>query len=309
MKVTIATHNGHVVAYRHNIRDKSVTDKEKHIDPNGWHFSAGVTEREAYEKIFGQAVNEYNEKQKRQERKIESYYDTVKRDSRKHTAYELIVGVYPAKGEQLSDEEQKQILSEYIKDFQKNNPNMKVFAYHFHFDEESPHLHLDYIPVGHGFKRGMRTQSSLTKALEGQGFITQGKETAQIQWERSENERLERICKAHGLEVEHPQRGQNVQHKETEVYKLDKEIEQKEGRIEQLTAKEKEITEIAEKKLGALQQIDRLEAMEAFIEKAQVQMPDGSIKSVREGFERYIAQLERYYPSLDEDEVEIGREW
>ena len=230
MKVTIATHNGHVVAYRHNIRDRSVTDKEKHIDPNGWHSSYGKPEREAYEEIFGQAVNEYNEKQKRQERKIESYYDTVKRDSRKHTAYELIVGVYPAKGEQLSDEEQKQILSEYIKDFQKNNPNMKIFALHFHFDEESPHLHLDYIPVGHGFKRGMRIQNSLTKALEGQGFITQGKETAQIQWERSENERLERICKAHGLEVEHPQRGQNVQHLETELYKVKKELaEQKEA--------------------------------------------------------------------------------
>ena len=33
---TISTHNGTQVVRGHNIRDKKIVEKEKHIDPNGW---------------------------------------------------------------------------------------------------------------------------------------------------------------------------------------------------------------------------------------------------------------------------------
>ena len=34
---TISTHNGSKVARQHNIRDKRITAKEPHIDPDGEH--------------------------------------------------------------------------------------------------------------------------------------------------------------------------------------------------------------------------------------------------------------------------------
>ena len=39
-----------------------------------------------------------------------------------------------------------------------------------HLDEATPHLHIDYIPVAHGYKTGMETRNSLTKALQQMGF-------------------------------------------------------------------------------------------------------------------------------------------
>ena len=37
-------------------------------------------------------------------------------------------------------------------------------------DEATPHLHLDYIPVAHGYKTKMHTRNSLTKALQEMGI-------------------------------------------------------------------------------------------------------------------------------------------
>lgn len=39
-----------------------------------------------------------------------------------------------------------------------------------HMDEATPHLHLDYIPVAHGYKSKMHTRNSLTKALQEMGI-------------------------------------------------------------------------------------------------------------------------------------------
>ena len=60
------------------------------------------------------------------------------------------------------------------------------------------------IPVATGYVNGMSTQSALVKAFGQQGFFKDGKETAQIKWERRENAELERLCRQANIEVEHP---------------------------------------------------------------------------------------------------------
>lgn len=40
----------------------------------------------------------------------------------------------------------KKILDEFMKNFQQRNPNLKVFSAHLHMDEETPHLHIDFVP-------------------------------------------------------------------------------------------------------------------------------------------------------------------
>lgn len=64
--VTISTHNGSQVARQHNLRNPKVICKEDHIDPNG-HFEVWLDEdpKAAYERLFGEAVKAYNEKQTR----------------------------------------------------------------------------------------------------------------------------------------------------------------------------------------------------------------------------------------------------
>lgn len=57
-----------------------------------------------------------------------------------------------------------------MQNFQKRNPNLYVFSAHLHMDEETPHLHIDFVPYTTGSKRRLDTKVSLEQALKTQGF-------------------------------------------------------------------------------------------------------------------------------------------
>ena len=72
-----------------------------------------------------------------------------------------------------------------------------------HLDEATPHLHLDYIPVAHGYKNGLKTRNSLTKALQQMGF-EKGKgrrDNETIDWQHREREYIEGLCNERGIEI------------------------------------------------------------------------------------------------------------
>lgn len=229
-KVTISTHNGSKVHQDHNMRNRKITDKENHIDKNGF-YEIWKNERvkDAYHRLFDEYVTNYNAKQKRSDRLIKDYYKTIKDHSSKHTCYEMIVGVY---GE-VDVNKSHEILKEFYSSWKERNPNLELIGAYFHADEEGqPHVHLDYIPVAHGYTRGMEVQTGLVKALGEMGFEKEGRATAQIQWEARENKFLEEICIKYGLEVEHPREAER-KHLETKKYKLTQEIKELEKQKEE----------------------------------------------------------------------------
>lgn len=136
--------------------------------------------KDVYEQEFGQAVKDYNAKQKRKDRKIEDYYSKVKHSKNQRTQYEFLVQV--GNKENYTDENRitsrqwqtsKEILEKYFEGFQKRNPNLVVYNAALHMDEEgAPHLHLNVVPVAHlpNAKRGLKVKPSLNKALEEEGF-------------------------------------------------------------------------------------------------------------------------------------------
>lgn len=220
---TISTHLGSTVSQKHNRRDRSVTDKEEHIDKNGtYKVYRDIPLKQAYEDAFGQSVLDYNATQKRADRKIENYLDKINQDKRKNAVYEMIVGVYD---KEVDEKTKRQICVDFINQFQKQNPNMKIIGVYYHADEPQaePHWHIDLIPLGH-FDKGMKVRNSLSKALEEQGYIKEGSihETPQIRWERDTNALLENICNRYGVEVEHPMNKR--EHLETEVLKLQTQV-------------------------------------------------------------------------------------
>lgn len=224
MGVTIATHNGSSVAREHNIRNKKVVSKEKHIRKDGI-YEIWIDEkvRDAYHRLFDDAVAKYNEKQSRSDRRIEDYYAEVNKDSRKHLVYEMIISIGNRENS-VSDIIGKNIMREFVDTWQKRNPNLELIGAYYHADEEGvPHVHIDYIPVAHGYVRGMETQTGLVKALSEMGFEKKGKDTAQILWERRENQYLESLCARREIIVEHPKEGKS--HLNTELYKLQQEIQ------------------------------------------------------------------------------------
>lgn len=62
------------------------------------------------------------------------------------------------------------ILDEYMQDFQRRNPTLRVFSAHLHMDEATPHLHIDFVPYTTGSRRGLDTRVSLKQALSALGF-------------------------------------------------------------------------------------------------------------------------------------------
>lgn len=247
MGVTISTHNGSAVARDHNVRNPKVVSKEPHIDPNGIHETwIDVPVRQAYDRLFGQAVAEYNATQSRPERRISSYYNEICKDKKKHPVYEMIIGIY-GKNEDgspiCSAEQGKKIMREFVSTWKQRNPNLILIGAYYHADEAGePHLHLDYIPIAHGYTRGLKTQSGLVRAFEEQGLVKKGKDTAQILWEKQENAHLTALCEAVGLTVDHPLI-EGRTHLDTQNFKLQAQAEQLKQEVSRKKAELQEITE------------------------------------------------------------------
>ena len=125
--------------------------------------------QDAYHRLFDESVNNYNENQKRNDRKIKNYFDKIYRSKKEKPFYEFIAQV----GNQNDQPDQKkceEILEDFHKMMQKDYPNMAIFNSVIHVDESTPHLHLDFIPIGEGYKKGLEKRVSMQKALQNLGF-------------------------------------------------------------------------------------------------------------------------------------------
>ena len=168
----------------------------------------------AYEKCFGQALMDYNAAQKRKDRRKENYLKEIENSGNKEkTFYENIVQIGKKEDTPVVDadgnltEEAKvaiEILEQYAKTFQERNPNLYLFNCVMHLDEATPHLHIDYIPVAHGYKTGMETRNSLTKALQQMGFAkaVSKKENETVAWQQRERSYLTELCREKGIDIE-----------------------------------------------------------------------------------------------------------
>ena len=169
---------------------------------------------DAYEKCFGEAVREYNAGQKRNDRKISNYVKKIENsDNGENVFYENIVQLGTKYDTPVVDEdgnlteaakEAVDLLDEYARTFQERNPNLHLFNCVLHLDEATPHLHIDYIPVADGYKKGMKTRNSISKALQQMGF-EKGKgryDNEVIDWEARERDYLMDLCRERGIEVE-----------------------------------------------------------------------------------------------------------
>ena len=125
---------------------------------------------ETYEQLFGAAVERYNARQKRNNHHIPDYFQhlfnhepsksVITGANKQKSFYEDLVqsGTKDDTGVGTPDVEiAKECLREYMEGFQQRNPNFHVFNAVMHLDEATPHLHIDYISVGH-FERGLDTR-------------------------------------------------------------------------------------------------------------------------------------------------------
>ncbi|MDE7178702.1 MAG: plasmid recombination protein [Lachnospiraceae bacterium] len=162
--------------------------------------------KDVYHELFDEALAQYNEKQTRSDRRIDDYYEKICSGKQEKPFHEIIIqiGNKDDMGAKTEDGQlAAKILDEYMQDFKRCNPTLKVFSAHLHMDEATPHLHIDFIPYTTGSKRGLETRVSLKKALAELGFKGGTRsETERNQWVAAEKERLADIMLQHGIEWE-----------------------------------------------------------------------------------------------------------
>ncbi|MBQ5332502.1 MAG: plasmid recombination protein, partial [Oscillospiraceae bacterium] len=188
----------------HNLRLFTANNVDKTRTKDNIVF-VNIPQQEMYERLFNGAVSEYNARQKRNDRKITvSYYEhqfgrgyspnVVTSADKRKSFYEDIVQIGDMKDTGVGTvdaETAKAVLTEYMNGFEQRNPNFKVFCAVLHMDEATPHLHIDYVPIGH-YSRGIPVQNGIALALSEMGFGV-GK-NAIARWRRSEYEVLKSIC-------------------------------------------------------------------------------------------------------------------
>lgn len=194
---------------KHNNRKFNDKEKEQnsHIDfsrSNSNQYLVQKSLKELYKQEFGQAQADYNEKQNRNDRKIKNYYEQVKASKKTSLQQEMILQVGDSSQFQNNPENQRMandVLKKWFDTFQERNPNLKIYNAVIHNDEASPHMHLNFVPVATGYKRGMEKQVSFDKAILGQDK-TLNKERPFEDWRNREVLLLEKMLKERGIERE-----------------------------------------------------------------------------------------------------------
>lgn len=233
MKAKTISHCQGKGSLSHNNR----TFKAKNVDSNRSSQNVAFVKipiTEAYDKCFSEAVERYNAKLKRADRRIKDGYfryafshapsnNVITAADKRKSFYEDVVqiGDRSDTGIGTADAETAaKCLTEYMQGFSERNPNFFVFNAVLHVDEATPHLHIDYIPIGH-YKRGVDTQNGLAQALKEMGY-GEGENTIS-RWRTAERNVLTDICRRHGIEISEPTKGrgytytveQYKQHKDT----------------------------------------------------------------------------------------------
>ncbi|MGE1022275.1 plasmid recombination protein [Bacillus cereus] len=201
MLFSISFNQSHQSSLSHNNRENIYGNPgidPSRLDENIYFVQKDI--RSVYKDVFQEAVDKYNEKQKRNDRKIQDYYDKIHKNEKTHEQRELVVAVGEGKDDPKYREAKKEALKQYAEAFQGRNPNLAVYNMVLHDDEANPHLHINYVPHFES-SRGLTRRVGMDRALQQQGV--QGKGTELIaNWRQLETAYIEFLAKKHIPEFE-----------------------------------------------------------------------------------------------------------
>lgn len=256
---------------------------------------------EAYHQLFDEAVESYNAKQKRKDRRIGDYFEhlfnrppskSVITGTNKHKSfYEHLVYIGTRKDSGVGTPDAEittECLREYMEGFQQRNPNFYVFNAVLHLDESTPHFHINYIPVGH-FTRGLEVRNAKNKALEEMGFGNDAK--SNDRWRRNEWDILKNICNAHGIEISEPKKSRGYSYTVEEYGEHQDRINALNAEIERLTAERDETVaefEKLSKKKVNITEIESIEAKESMFGK-KVTLTKDDYDKLSDTAKKYVA--------------------
>ena len=233
--------------------------------------------KKVYHKLFDEALQRYNEKQTRADRRIADYYEKIRNSKQEKPFHELILQIGDKENMGAGSENgnlARQVLDEYYQQFQKRNPNLYVFSAHLHMDEATPHLHIDFVPFTTGSKRGLDTRVSLKQALATQGFKGGSRgDTEWSQWVQSEKEQLAAVMEQHSIEWEH--KGTHEKHLSVLDYKKQEREKEVIQLAEQIAEKKEEFQVLSNRVQNYDKGMENLKTLEQVLDTSpEYQLPD-----------------------------------
>ena len=141
MKRTISAEVG-----KGSVNHNSRKFKAANVDPERTHLNVEYCNepiKQVYHMLFDEALERYNAKQTRSDRRIENYYEKIRTGKQEKPFHELIIQIGnrddTGSGTEIG-EHAKAALDEYYQGFRERNPNLYVFSAHLHMDEATPHI-------------------------------------------------------------------------------------------------------------------------------------------------------------------------
>lgn len=300
----------------HNNRTFIAENVDKERIKNNIIFKAQPIQ-EAYQQLFGEAVERHNAQQKRNDRKFTDYYqhlfnrgysnNVIQSCNGEKSFYEDImqIGTMDDTGCGTSDAEvAKECLIEYMKNFQERNPNFYVFNAVLHMDEATPHLHFDYIPVGHYEGMKLDTRNSISRALEEMGF-GKGK-NAIARWREREWGIMKQICINHDIKIAKPEKSHNKmdveeykRYKDTEAQRIAE--EEKLTEVKQQLVIEQNLLKEASELTSKIKNIDSIETGKTFFGKKST-IPTEQLMTLIDLSKKQIATQNKASKAVKENE-------
>ena len=118
--------------------------------------------KDLYIELFDEAKINYNNKQTRDDRKIDNYFNKIANDNKHDLAVEIIIelGDMHYWEDKTMEEKYKMVdvFKSQVKDLEKLVPTFKVANATIHFYEHSPHMHIVGVPFKDNCKTGMSKQ-------------------------------------------------------------------------------------------------------------------------------------------------------
>lgn len=208
----------------HNLRThipSNSVEERRHLN---WVYTkdSEITLQQVYEKLFAKPYKEWRDreiKKGRGKRFPPTYYEKIEQDKQKHLCYEIIwqIGdmrdtgfIYTPddanRAQDLLDEFAKYLLElpEVCVVTQKelNDPSWKppfeagLIVHHmvYHGDENSPHIHMTYIPYRTNSSKGAPIQNAFAQTFKDLGYPTTMRqavtETGDLVWQKDEDGNL-----------------------------------------------------------------------------------------------------------------------
>ena len=194
-----------------------------------------------YHQEFDPAVQNYNAKQKRSDRKIDNYLRTVSDNAKNDVAVEVILQIGDMEfWKDKTAEEKKQMIPVFrnqIREMEQLVPAFRIANATVHLDEASPHMHVVGIPVATGYKRGLERQVSKTTV-----FTRESLTMLQDKMRASAEKEMQELPVFSGQQIQDKQKGRNADWSK-EYYALQDDLKNMRLESDYLRKEQKELVE------------------------------------------------------------------